>query len=125
MFWSGDGVFFPGIITAFDKASLSHRVTYDEGGEHHWLRLWREGEVIRVRSFRGDEDGGDDGDKENAKENERDDAPRDENEGTPGQKGEQEVKLEPGTGEGPAVFPPTDTHEAMDVDVVAEEGRDG
>ena len=56
MFWSGDGVFFPGIITAFDKASLSHRVTYDEGGEHHWLRLWREGEVIRVRSFRGDED---------------------------------------------------------------------
>ena len=65
MFWSGDGVFFPGIITAFDKASLSHRVTYDEGGEHHWLRLWREGEVIRVRSFRGDEDaGGDDGGQE-------------------------------------------------------------
>ena len=120
MFWSGDGVFFPGIITAFDKASLSHRVTYDEGGEHHWLRLWREGEVIRVRSFRGDEDDDeDDGDKENAKENERDDAPRDENEGTPGQKGEQEVKLEPGTGE---ELPPTDTHEAMDVDVVAEEG---
>ena len=120
MFWSGDGVFFPGIITAFDKASLSHRVTYDEGGEHHWLRLWREGEVIRVRSFRGDEDDDEeDGDKENAKENERDDAPRDENEGTPGQKGEQEVKLEPGTGE---ELPPTDTHEAMDVDVVAEEG---
>ena len=66
VFWSGNDTFFPGIITAFDKASLSHRVTYDEGGEHHWLRLWREGEVIRVLSFRGDEDGKDEGDKEDA-----------------------------------------------------------
>ena len=112
VFWSGNDTFFPGIITAFDKASLSHRVTYDEGGEHHWLRLWREGEVIRVLSFRGDEDGKDEGDKENAGDGAND-------EGTPRQKGEQEVKPETKSEEERQVVPVNDTLVATDVE---EEG---
>ena len=112
VFWSGNDTFFPGIITAFDKASLSHRVTYDEGGEHHWLRLWREGEVIRVLSFRGDEDGKDEGDKENAGDGAND-------EGTPRQKGEQEVKPETESEEERQVVPVNDTLVATDVE---EEG---
>ena len=109
VFWSGNDTFFPGIITAFDKASLSHRVTYDEGGEHHWLRLWREGEVIRVLSFRGDEDGKDEGDKEDAGDGAND-------EGTPRQKGEQEVKPETKSEEERQVVPVNDTLVAMDVE---------
>ena len=35
-----------GKVTAFDKASFAHRVTYDDG-ETQWLTLWRENEVVR------------------------------------------------------------------------------
>ena len=46
IFWSGNAAFFPGTVTAFDKAKFAHRVTYDDG-ETQWLTLWREGEVVR------------------------------------------------------------------------------
>ena len=46
MFWSGNDAFFEGTVTAFDKASFAHRVTYDDG-ETQWLTLWRENEVVR------------------------------------------------------------------------------
>ena len=46
VFWSGNDAFFEGTVTAFDKASFAHRVTYDDG-ETQWLTLWRENEVVR------------------------------------------------------------------------------
>ena len=72
VFWSGNDLFFPATVTAYDIASMAHRVTYDEGGEHHWLRLWREGEVIRVLKFRGD--GGAEEEEEEEKEEKENDA---------------------------------------------------
>ena len=46
IFWSGDGAFYPGCVSGYDAATLTHRITYDDG-EAHWIRLWREGEVVR------------------------------------------------------------------------------
>ena len=46
IFWSGDGAFYPGCVSGYDAATLTHRITYDDG-EAHWIRLWSEGEVVR------------------------------------------------------------------------------
>ena len=54
IFWSGNDAFFPGTVSGYDAASLAHAVTYDDG-DRQWLRLWREGEVVRVLSL-GDEE---------------------------------------------------------------------
>ena len=57
VFWSGNDLFFPGTVTGFDKASMAHRITYDDG-ETQWLTLWREGEVVRwVDDHSGGENG--------------------------------------------------------------------
>ena len=63
IFWSGNDAFFPGTVSGYDAASLAHAVTYDDG-DRQWLRLWREGEVVRVLSLGGEGEGGDEVAKE-------------------------------------------------------------
>ena len=55
VFWSGNDAFFAGTVSAFNRATMEHRVTYDDG-EIQWLRLWRDGEVIRVLRLPEDPD---------------------------------------------------------------------
>ena len=57
IFWSGNDAFFPGRCRASRGSGVidsRHAVTYDDG-DRQWLRLWREGEVVRVLSL-GDEE---------------------------------------------------------------------
>jgi hypothetical protein len=72
IFWSGNDAFFPGVVSAFDKGSMAHRVTYDDG-ETQWLRLWRKGEVVRMLTCRKDGDGNGNGNGDGAGDNDGDD----------------------------------------------------